>query len=154
MEKELARNPADPAALAKLEELYRKTEQTKALTDLLRKALARNPTDGAIFSKLEQIYRATEQWKPLIEMLEALTARDPANGEALAKLEELYRKTERWTLLCDLLEMRAQRKGDAELARGLRMERASLLLDKLKGIDRPSGPVPPQGGPSGIEGGS
>jgi len=135
LEKELARNPADPAALAKLEELYRKTEQTKALTDLLRKALARNPTDGAIFSKLEQIYRATEQWKPLIEMLEALTARDPANGEALAKLEELYRKTERWTLLCDLLEMRAQRKGDAELARGLRMERASLLLDKLKDVE-------------------
>jgi len=135
LEKELARNPADPAALAKLEELYRKTDQTKALTDLLRKALARNPTDGAIFGKLEQLYRSTEQWKPLIEMLEALTARDPANGEALAKLEELYRKTERWTLLCDLLEMRAQRKADAELARGLRMERASLLLDKLKDVE-------------------
>ncbi len=132
LEKELARNPADPAAFAKLEELYRKTEQTKALTDLLRKALARNPSDGAIFGRLEEIYRSTEQWKPLVEMLEALTARDPANQEALAKLEELYRKTERWTLLCDLLEMRAQRKGDAELARGLRMERASLLLDKLK----------------------
>jgi len=68
-------------------------------------------------------------------MLEALTARDPANGEALAKLEELYRKTEQWTLLCDLLEMRAQRKGDPELARGLRMERASLLLDKLKDVE-------------------
>ena len=135
LEKELARNPADPAALAKLEELYRKTEQWKALTDLLRKALARNPTDAAIFGKLEQIYRGTEQWKPLIEMLEALTARNPANGEALAKLEELYRKTEQWTLLCDLLEMRAQRKGDPELARGLRMERASLLLDKLKDVE-------------------
>ena len=135
LEKELARNPADPAALAKLEEMYRKTEQTKALTDLLRKALARNPTDGATFSKLEQLYRSTDQWKPLLEMLEALPARDPANGEALAKLEELYRKTERWTLLCDLLEMRAQRKADAELARGLRMERASLLLDKLKDVE-------------------
>jgi tetratricopeptide (TPR) repeat protein len=135
LEKELARNPADPAAFAKLEEIYRKTEQTKALTDLLRKALARNPTDGATFAKLEQLYRRTEQWKPLVEMLEALTARDPANGEALAKLEELYRKTEQWTLLCDLLEMRAQRKGDPELARGLRMERASLLLDKLKDVE-------------------
>ncbi len=134
LEKELARNPADPAAFAKLEELYRKTEQWKALTDLLRKGLARNPADGATFAKLEQIYRSTQQWKPLVEMLEALTARDPANGEALAKLEELYRKTEQWTLLCDLLEMRAQRKGDAELARGLRMERASLLLDKLKDV--------------------
>ena len=135
LEKELARNPADPAAAAKLEELYRKTEQSKALVDLLRKSLARNPTDGATFAKLEQLYRATEQWKPLIEMLEALTARDPANVEGLAKLEELYRKTERWTLLCDLLEMRAQRKGDPELARGLRMERAGLLLDKLKDVE-------------------
>jgi len=135
LEKELARNPADPAAFAKLEELYRKTEQHKALLDLLRRALARNPTDGATFAKLEQIYRASEQWKPLIEMLEALTARDPNNGEALAKLEELYRKTEQWTLLCDLLEMRAQRKGDAEHARGLRMERASLLIDKLRDVE-------------------
>jgi len=135
LEKELARNPADPAASAKLEELYRKTDQGKALVDLLRKALARNPNDGATFAKLEHLYRATEQWKPLIEMLEALTARDPANAEALSKLEELYRKTERWTLLCDLLEMRAQRKGDPELARGLRMERAGLLLDKLKDVE-------------------
>ncbi|HEX7596731.1 MAG TPA: SIR2 family protein, partial [Polyangia bacterium] len=132
LEKELARNPADPAAFARLEELLRKTEQPKALADLLRKALARNPTDTAAFVKLEQIYRATEQWKPLIDMLEALTARDPANAEALSKLEELYRKTEQWTLLCDLLEMRANRKGDPEQARGLRMERAGLLLDKLK----------------------
>jgi len=31
--------------------------------------------------------------------------------------------------------MRAQRKGDPELARGLRMERASLLLDKLKDVE-------------------
>jgi tetratricopeptide (TPR) repeat protein len=135
LEKELARNPSDPAAFAKLEELYRKTEQNKPLVDLLRKAMARNPTDGSLFAKLEQIYRSTEQWKPLVDMFEALTARDPANQEALAKLEELYRRTEQWTLLCDLLEMRAQRKGDAEYARGLRMERASLLIDKLKDID-------------------
>jgi tetratricopeptide (TPR) repeat protein len=135
LEKELARNPADPAAFAKLEELYRRTGQIKELTDILRKAFARNPTDGAIFAKLEQLYRATEQWKPLVEMLEALTARDPANSDALAKLEEIYRKTEQWTLLCDLLEMRAQRKGDPELARGLRMERAGLLLDKLKDVE-------------------
>jgi tetratricopeptide (TPR) repeat protein len=135
LEKELARNPSDPAAFAKLEELYRKTEQTKPLVDLLRKAMARNPTDGSLFSKLEQIYRSTDQWKPLVDMFEALTARDPSNQEALAKLEELYRKTEQWTLLCDLLEMRAQRKLDAEYARGLRMERAGLLIDKLKDID-------------------
>jgi len=43
LEKELARNPADPAALAKLEELYRKTEQWKALTDLLRKGTGAQP---------------------------------------------------------------------------------------------------------------
>ena len=135
LERELARNPADPAAFARLEELYHRTEQNKALVDLLRKALARNPSDTATFVKLEQIYRATEQWKPLIDMMEALTARDPSNGEALSKLEELYRKTEQWTLLCDLLEMRAQRKVDPEQARGLRMERAGLLLDKLKDIE-------------------
>jgi tetratricopeptide (TPR) repeat protein len=135
LEKELARNPSDPAAFAKLEELYRKTEQNKPLVDLLRKATARNPTDGSLFAKLEQIYRSTDQWKPLVDMFEALTARDPSNQEALAKLEELYRRTEQWTLLCDLLEMRAQRKVDAEYARGLRMERAGLLIDKLKDID-------------------
>ena len=134
-QKVLDRDPQNPEALAELENLFRQAERWEPLRALYEKMLARDPNNNAAFANLEALLRKTEQWAPLTSLLEKELARNPADPAALAKLEELYRKTEQGTLLCDLLEMRAQRKGDPELARGLRMERASLLLDKLKDVE-------------------
>ncbi len=134
-EKALARDPRNPDVRAKLEELYRETQNHGELVALLTNALDRNPDDHATFVKLEAIYRETEQWRPLTDMVERLTEREPANVEALAKLDELYRKTQQWKALAELLERRALRKTDLEQARGLRMERASLMLNELDDVE-------------------
>lgn len=133
-EKALARDPRNADVRAKLEDLYRHTGNQK-LVPLLTNALDRNPDDHATFVKLETIYREAEDWPALTDMVERLTEREPANVEALAKLDELYRRTQRWKSLAELLERRALRKTDLEQARGLRMERASLMLDQLDDVE-------------------
>jgi tetratricopeptide (TPR) repeat protein len=134
-EKALARDPRNAEVRAQLEDLYRKTGKQKELVAVLTNALDRTPDDHATFIKLETIYREIEDWQALTDMVERLTEREPANVEALAKLDELYRRTQRWKSLAELLERRALRKTDLEQARGLRMERASLMLDRLDDIE-------------------
>ena len=130
----LARNPDENSANAKLEALYQKTQRWQPLGALYERRLAQNPSDVDAQAKLEALYRKTQQWQPLGALYERLLAQNPDNGEVLDKMENLYRQSEQWRPLADLLERRAGKKAPAE-ARALRLERATILMEKAKDSD-------------------
>ena len=130
----LARNPDEDHGHAKLEALYQKTQRWQPLGALYERLLAKNPGDVDTQTKLEALYQKTQQWQPLGALYERLLAQAPDNGEVLDKVESLYRQSEQWRPLADLLERRASTKAPAE-ARALRLERATILLEKVKDSD-------------------
>ncbi len=130
----LARNPGEARGHAKLEALYEKTQRWQPLGALYERLLGKNPGDLDTRTKLEALYRKTQQWQPLGALYERLLAQAPDDSEVLDKVENLYRQSEQWRPLADLLERRAATKTPAE-ARTLRLERATILLEKLKDSD-------------------
>jgi tetratricopeptide (TPR) repeat protein len=130
----LARNSEDEEAKAKLEAIYQQGQRWQPLSALYERMLATNPADLAVQEKLEAIYQRTQQWQPLAAMYERQLAARPDDDEVVAKIEDVYRKSEQWRPLVDLLDRQAERKH-ADAARALRVERATILLDKLKDLD-------------------
>ena len=130
----LARDPDDDAATAKLEALYRQGQRWQPLAALYERLLAKNPKDFDVRRKLEALYQKTQQWQPLGALYESELAENPEGTEILEKMEDLYRRSEQWRPLADLLERRAGEKDPAD-ARAMRLERASIFIDKVKDID-------------------
>lgn len=126
----LAQQPGDQPTLAKLESLHQKKQDWAKLVALHRQALDRNPDDTDALAKLEEIYQQTQQWQELGALYETRLAKDSGDVAALEKIERLYRQTEQWKALADHLGRRADQKPTDE-ARPLRLERASLLLERL-----------------------
>ena len=130
----LARNPDDSDARKRLESLYQENQRWQPLAAMVERWLERNPDDSEAQSKLEAIYHKTQQWQPLGVLYERDLAKNPESVDALNKVEDLYRKSEQWRPLATLLERRAERREPAG-ARAMRMERASIFIDKLKDFD-------------------
>lgn len=130
----IARDPDDAEAIAKLEDIYQQGQRWQPLSALYERMLGKNPDDRAVEDKLEAIYQKTQQWQPLGALYERRLAGNPGDSEVMDKIESLYRKSDQWRPLADLLDKRAQHKT-ADEARALRLERASILLDKLRDLD-------------------
>jgi tetratricopeptide (TPR) repeat protein len=130
----LARNPDEDRGHAKLEALYQKTQRWQPLGALYERVLAKNPNDLDAQNKLEALYQKTQQWQPLGALYERQLAQNPDNDEVLDRVENLYRQSEQWRPLADSLERRASKKAPAE-ARALRLERAAILIEKIKDSD-------------------
>ncbi len=130
----LAHSPDDNEARKRLETLYEENQRWQPLAAMYERGLEKDPDDRDVQSKLAAIYHKTQQWQPLGVLLERDLANNPDSAEALSKVEDLYRKSEQWRRLADLLERRAERREPAG-ARALRLERATIFVDKLKDID-------------------
>jgi tetratricopeptide (TPR) repeat protein len=130
----LARDPDDDSAYGKLETLYQQGQRWQPLGALYERMLGKNPGNADVQNKLEALYQKTQQWQPLGALYERRLAENPKRTETLDNMEELYRRSEQWRPLADLLERRAAEKDPAE-ARTARMERASILIDKVTDID-------------------
>jgi tetratricopeptide (TPR) repeat protein len=130
----LARDPDDDSAYGKLEALYQQGQRWQPLGALYERILGKNPGNAAVQNKLEALYQKTQQWQPLGALYERQLAENPESTETLDKVEDLYRRSEQWRPLADLLERRAAKK-DGDDARTARMERASILIDKVKDIE-------------------
>ena len=130
----LARNPDDAGARARLETLYEENQRWQPLATMYERRIEKDPDDRDLREKLEALYHKTQQWQPLGMLLERELVKNPDSVDALNKVEDLYRKSEQWRPLADLLERRAERREPAG-ARTMRMERASIFIDKLKDFD-------------------
>ena len=130
----LARDPDDDSATGKLEALYQQGQRWQPLAALYERLLTKNPLDADVQRKLEALYQKTQQWQPLGVLYESQLASNPEDSEVLDKVEDLYRRSEQWRPLADLLERRAGNKDPAD-ARPMRLERASIFIDKMKDID-------------------
>jgi tetratricopeptide (TPR) repeat protein len=130
----LAHSPDDNEARKRLEALYEENQRWQPLAAMYERWLEKDPDDRELQSKLAAIYHKTQQWQPLGVLLERELAKNPDSTEALGKVEDLYRRSEQWRPLADLLERRAERREPAG-ARALRLERATILVDRLKEID-------------------
>ena len=130
----LARDPDDDTAYAKLESMYQQGQRWQPLGALYERILGKNPGNTGVQNKLEALYQKTQQWQPLGALYERMLAETPDNAAILDKVEELYRRSEQWRPLAELLERRAAKKEPAD-ARTARLERASILIDKLKDIE-------------------
>ena len=130
----LARDPDDQGAFAKLETLYQQGGSWDKLASLYERVLGRDPDNREVQGKLEGVYKQTQQWQMLGALFERQLAKDSGDAELLGKVEDLYRKGEQWQALADHLNRRAEQKT-ADEARPLRLERASIFIDKLKDID-------------------
>lgn len=133
-QKVIDREATNQAALDSLETLLRKAERWERLGELYRQALQRAPEDSATQAKLEEVYQRTHKVPELIELLQARLAQEPDGAELLDQIEDLCRKNEQWRPLTTLLERRAER-AEPAAARAMRLERATLLVDKLKDVD-------------------
>ena len=127
----LARDPDDDGAYGKLEALYQQGQRWQPLGALYERMLGKNPGNTDVQNKLEALYQKTQQWQPLGALYERKLVENPEDVETLDKVEDLYRRSEQWRPLADLLERRAAKKDPAD-ARTARMERASILVDKVK----------------------
>jgi tetratricopeptide (TPR) repeat protein len=130
----LAKNPDDANTYARLAGLYEENQRWQPLAAMYERWLGKHPDDRDVQAKLEAIYHKTQQWQPLGALYERELAKSPDSVEALNKVEDLYRKSDQWRPLADLLERRAERRDPAG-ARAMRLERASILIDKLKDVE-------------------
>ena len=130
----LAQNHDDSDARKQLETLYEESQRWQPLAAMYERWLEKNPDDHDVQGKLAAVYHRTQQWQPLAVLYQRDLARNPESVEALNQVEDLYRRSEQWRPLADLLERRAERREPAG-ARAMRLERASIFIDKLKDFD-------------------
>ena len=127
----LTQKPNDQPTLSKLETLHHKKQDWAKLAALHEGALERNPEDAEALRKLEDLYGQNQQWQKLGALYQKQLAKDSGDPELRGKVEELYRKSEQWQALADHLGHQAEQKTLDE-ARPLQLERATILLDKLR----------------------
>ncbi len=130
----LARDPDDDSAYGKLEALYQQGQRWQPLGALYERMLGKTPDNADVQNKLEALYQKTQQWQPLGALYERMVGKSPEDTDILDKVESLYRRSEQWRPLADLLERRATKKDSAD-ARATRLERASILIDKVKDME-------------------
>lgn len=130
----LDKGPDDQDARRRLEDLYGETQRWQALAEHHEGWLEIHPDDRDTLAKLEALHQKTQAWAALGALYARTLARHPDDVETAKKAEELYRRTADWRALVDLLERRAERE-DAAAARALRLEGATILVDKLQDIE-------------------
>jgi tetratricopeptide (TPR) repeat protein len=139
-QKVLDGQPDDRRALAALESIYRDTNDTDRLVEiLLRQASSDSSADvddrvgslleaAAIYKQLGRHDEAIATWEQVIELA-------PERGDAIYALETLYSEQGRWRDVVELYERRLGFVTSIEEAVALRVQLGELLEKQLHDVD-------------------
>ncbi len=137
--KVLAIDPADPEALAALEQLFTKTQRWKDLVGVVERRIeqATDPRDrDALYAAIAQIYDerlgrpedAVAAYKKVLEL-------DPGSERALKALDDLFTRQKLWSELAENLEAQLALATTDEAQLGLMLRLAGLREGEMGMVD-------------------